>query len=120
MGRKAETFSLSLRLIEETSTTVIGEDESGDRRLFQKADLQSCIVSRRFESVSIVIEWRKLKKIKPMNMDVSPASEKPVVLKKRRCLNCRHEFDAHPSIFICEPCKRATSWRMGGDYSVCV
>lgn len=117
MGRKADSISLSLRLVEETSTTIVGEDAEGDRRTFQKADLQSCVVSRRFESVSVVLARKTFKAIKPMRVESAPNAGR-TIRKKRRCLNCRHEFKAHPSSFICDPCKKMTSWRMGGDYSL--
>jgi hypothetical protein len=115
MRRKA-TVSLFLRLISEDVTTVIGEDADGDRRCFQKADLHSCIVNRRYESVSVVMDWSVFKKMKPMKADFSPNSE--IVLKRRKCLNCRSEFEAHPSIFICDPCKSTVHWRAGGEYSL--
>jgi hypothetical protein len=118
MGRRADTVSLSLRLIQETTCAVVGEDAEGDRRKFDKRDLLSCVVSRKLESVSVVIEKRKLKKIRMLRGDFSPMAEKAVVLKNRRCLNCRHPFKAHPSTFICTPCKKTVSWRMGGDYSL--
>jgi hypothetical protein len=115
---KSKSLSLSLRLIDETPTTVTGEDEFGECRVFQKADLHSCIVSRKYESVSLVIEWQKLKATKRFTLDCSPESEKAVVKKERRCLNCRHTFMAHPSSYICDPCKNTVGWRMGGEYSL--
>lgn len=118
MTRGGGTVSLSLRLVREDETTIIGEDAEGDRRIFCKSDLRSCIVSRRFESVSIVVEKVKLRQAKVQKADISPTCEKGIKKKKRKCLTCRHPFMAHPSTFVCPPCKKTSAWRTGSDYSL--
>jgi Zn finger protein HypA/HybF involved in hydrogenase expression len=32
----------------------------------------------------------------------------PAVKVRRKCLRCRKEFDAHPGIYRCDPCKDST------------
>lgn len=118
MRRKAGSVSLYLRLVMEDQSTIVGEDAAGDRRIFRRADLRSCIFSRKMEAVSIVIEREKLRHIKIEKNEASLSAEMPVVKVERRCLTCRHKFHAHPSTFICPPCKKTSIWHSGPDYSV--
>lgn len=120
MTRYGGVVSLSLRLVDEDAAIVVGEDAEGDRRKFRKSDLKSCIVSRKLESVSVVMDRAKFRKLRVEKADIAPAAEQVVVKKKRKCLSCRHEFQAHPAIFVCPPCKKTNNWRTGSDYSLAI
>lgn len=97
--------NLSLLLVDETPTMIIGDDEMGDRRAFPRDQLKTCVINRRFEAVSVVMRYDDYRRLPKLKADVSPESDAAVPKIKRNCLTCNHLFDAHPAHRICGPCK---------------
>lgn len=51
----------------------------------------------------------------------APKNDKKAKAKKtvtRKCMLCKHEFEADPAHRICTPCKSTGNWKSGGEYAI--
>ncbi len=114
---KTDTVRLHLCFIRENDTFIIGEDSDGNRRSFRKQDV-SFVVNRKQDSVQVIVDRKRLDRIKARRSEKAPTAEMAKTKKERKCLNCKHPFMADAVTFICTPCKRTQNWKSGGDYSL--
>jgi hypothetical protein len=95
-----------LRLIEETSDSIVGEDTSAVAYRFLKKGVRSYVLNRRFEEVVVRYTSGQLVKLETNPSEsLSPMQETALRSVQRDCLICGHTFKALPQMRVCNPCK---------------
>lgn len=95
-------------ILRETPKCLVVRDLDGQERWLDKEHVQMQIVGM---VVSFAIDRNKWER-RVSNKNVH-TDEPPVEMWTRKCLCCGTKQELEKGMFVCDPCKRTDSWRLG-------
>lgn len=110
-----DRIRVELSFQRENPTFVVGTEADGSRRSFRKQDI---VFSRQGEKIVVEVDRKRYERMCGRISEKAPMAARKSKRLVRKCLNCRHPFNADPVTFICTPCKKTAAWQSGGEYSL--
>lgn len=108
-------ITVELELTREAASFVEGIDEEGHVRSFDR-DRYRFNIDRSLNLLTVDVDEKSWLRRLARSTDTAPLCKVRKETKvRKKCLTCKHPFEAEPQIRICTPCKSTSAWQDGED-----